>query len=117
MSEYITKIPNLEKGKVYTINVSDPESAVNAVKELVYRLCVTFGTYVGYIGLNEHIDLYAFSAYTSARPKAARMVAESNFGTKIVSAKTHSDMRTRSNTIINKMFSCPKDNHFLKKNG
>lgn len=57
MSEYITQIPNLEKGKVYTINVSDPESAVNAVKELVYRLCVTYGTSVGYIGLNEHIDL------------------------------------------------------------
>ena len=57
MSEYITQIPNLEKGKVYTINVSDPESAVNAVKELVYRLCVTYGTAVGYIGLNEHIDL------------------------------------------------------------
>lgn len=57
MSEYITQIPNLEKGKVNTINVSDPESAVNAVKELVYRLCVTYGTSVGYIGLNEHIDL------------------------------------------------------------
>ena len=57
MSEYITQIPNLEKGKVYTINVSDSESAVNAVKELVYRLCVTYGTSVGYIGLNEHIDL------------------------------------------------------------
>ena len=57
MSEYITQIPNLEKGKVYTINVSDPESAVNAVKELVYRLCITYGTAVGYIGLNEHIDL------------------------------------------------------------
>ena len=41
MSEYITQIPNLEKGKVYTINVCDPESAVNAVKELVYRLCGT----------------------------------------------------------------------------
>ena len=46
MSEYITQIPNLEKGKVYTINVSAPESAVNAVKELVYRLCVTYGTSV-----------------------------------------------------------------------
>ena len=42
---------------MYTINVSDPESAVNAVKELVYRLCITYGTAVGYIGLNEHIDL------------------------------------------------------------
>ena len=57
MSEYITQIPNLEKGKVYTISASDPESAVNAIKELVYRLCVTYGTAVGYIGLNEHIDL------------------------------------------------------------
>ena len=57
MSEYITQIPNLEKGKVYTISASDPESAVNAIKELVYRLCVTYGTAVGYISLNEHIDL------------------------------------------------------------
>ena len=56
MSEYITQIPNLEKGKVYTINVSDSESAVNIVKELVHRLCVTYNTAVGYIGLNEHID-------------------------------------------------------------
>ena len=57
MSEYKTQFTNLQKGKVYTINVSDPESAVNTVKELVYRLCVTYGTAVGYIGLNEHIDL------------------------------------------------------------
>lgn len=56
MSEYITQIPNLEKGKVYTINVSDSVSAVNVVKELVYRLCVTYNTAVGYIGLNDHID-------------------------------------------------------------
>ena len=56
MSEYITQIPNLEKGKVYTINVNDSESAVNVVKELVYRLCVTYGTTVGYIGLNDHTD-------------------------------------------------------------
>ena len=56
MSEYITQIPNLEKGKVYTINVSDSESAGNIVKELVHRLCVTYNTAVGYIGLNEHID-------------------------------------------------------------
>lgn len=56
MSEYITQIPNLEKGKVYTINVSDSDSAVNIVKELVHRLCVTYNTAVGYIGLNEHID-------------------------------------------------------------
>ena len=56
MSEYITQIPNLEKGKVYTINVSDSESAVNIVKELVHRLCVTYNTAVGYIGLNKHID-------------------------------------------------------------
>ena len=56
MSEYITQIPNLEKGKVYTINVSDSVSAVNVVKELVHRLCVTYNTAVGYIGLNDHID-------------------------------------------------------------
>ena len=56
MSEYITQIPNLEKGKVYTINVNDSESAVNVVKELVHRLCVTYNTAVGYIGLNDHID-------------------------------------------------------------
>ena len=42
MSEYITQIPNLEKGKVYTINVSDSDSAVNVIKELVYRLCVNY---------------------------------------------------------------------------
>ena len=54
MSEYITQIPNLEKGKVYTINVSDSKSAVNVIKELVYRICVTYGTAVGYIGLNDH---------------------------------------------------------------
>ena len=56
MSEYITQIPNLEKGKVYTINASDSESAVSVVKELVHRLCVTYNTAVGYIGLNDHID-------------------------------------------------------------
>ena len=56
MSEYITQIPNLEKGKVYTINVSDAESAVNVVQELVHRLCVTYNTAVGYISLNDHID-------------------------------------------------------------
>ena len=56
MSEYITQIPNLETGKVYTINVSDSVSAVNVVKELVHRLCVTYNTAVGYIGLNDHID-------------------------------------------------------------
>ena len=56
MSEYITQIPNLEKGKVYTIDVSDSVSAVNVVKELVHRLCVTYNTAVGYIGLNDHID-------------------------------------------------------------
>lgn len=56
MSEYITQIPNLEKGKVYTINVSDSDSAVNVIKELVYRLCVNYGTAVGYIGLNDHTD-------------------------------------------------------------
>lgn len=56
MSEYITQIPNLEKGKVYTINASDSESAVSVVKELVQRLCVTYNTSVGYIGLNDHID-------------------------------------------------------------
>ena len=56
MSEYITQIPNLEKGNVYIINVSDSESAVNVVKELVHRLCVTYNTAVGYIGLNDHID-------------------------------------------------------------
>ena len=57
MSEYITQIPNLEKGKVYTINVGDSESALNVIKELLYRLCVTYGTVVGYIGINDHIDL------------------------------------------------------------
>ena len=56
MSEYIIQIPNLEKGKVYTINVCDSESALNVIKELLYRLCVTYGTAVGYIGLNDHID-------------------------------------------------------------
>ena len=56
MSEYITQIPNLEKGKVYTINASDSESAVSVVKELIHRLCVTYNTAVGYIGLNDHID-------------------------------------------------------------
>ena len=56
MSEYITQIPNLEKGKVYTINASDSESAVSVVKELVHRLCITYNTAVGYIGLNDHID-------------------------------------------------------------
>ena len=31
MSEYITQIPNLEKGNVYTIDVADSESAVNVI--------------------------------------------------------------------------------------
>ena len=57
MSEYIIQIPNLEKGKVYTINEYDSESALNVIKELLYRLCVTYGTVVGYIGINDHIDL------------------------------------------------------------
>ena len=57
MREYIIQIPNLEKGKVYTINEYDSESALNVIKELLYRLCVTYGTVVGYIGINDHIDL------------------------------------------------------------
>ena len=56
MSEFITEIPNLEKGKTYTINVCDSESALNITKELVYRLCVTYGTAVGYIGLTDKTD-------------------------------------------------------------
>ncbi|MGM9740795.1 MAG: hypothetical protein ACI3ZP_09355, partial [Candidatus Cryptobacteroides sp.] len=56
MNEFITEIPNLEKGKVYTINVSDSESAVNVIRELVYRLCVTYNSSVGYIGLNGNTD-------------------------------------------------------------
>ena len=55
MSEYITQIPNLEKGNVYTIDVADSESAVNVIMELVHRLCVIYNTAVGYIDLNDHI--------------------------------------------------------------
>lgn len=54
--QYITEIPNIEKGVLYTIKVSDSESAVNIIKELAYRLCVTYYTSVSYIDLNGHIE-------------------------------------------------------------
>ena len=78
MSEYITQIPNLEKGKVYTINANDSESAVNVVKELVHRLCVTYNTSVGYIGLNDHIDAVCEQCSDWKSPAVLNCIKQNN---------------------------------------
>lgn len=56
MEHYLIENPNIERGVLYTINVSDAEAAVSVIKDLLYCLSLTYQTAIGYISLNDNIE-------------------------------------------------------------